>query len=84
MGMPGYGDEATWPACTGHPNDPRTEQDEPDFGYLNTEERKAFLRDMSKNDLIDFALQLGDMVDDLERQIARAEQIAKRKPGVFA
>jgi hypothetical protein len=22
---PGFGDEATWPACTGHPNDPRTE-----------------------------------------------------------
>lgn len=22
---PGYGDSATWPACTGHPNDPRTD-----------------------------------------------------------
>lgn len=24
MDLPGYGDPATWPACTGHPNDPRT------------------------------------------------------------
>lgn len=23
--LPGYGDEATWPPCVGHPNDPRTE-----------------------------------------------------------
>jgi len=22
-GLPGYGDEATWPPCEGHPNDPR-------------------------------------------------------------
>ena len=24
MNMPGRGDQETWPACTGHPNDPRT------------------------------------------------------------
>lgn len=24
--LPGYGDPATWPRCTGHPNDPRTEE----------------------------------------------------------
>ena len=29
MNLPGYGDPATWPRCTGHPNDPRTE-DGPD------------------------------------------------------
>lgn len=29
MNMPGYGDPATWPKCTNHPNDPRTE-DGPD------------------------------------------------------
>ena len=23
--MPGFGDEATWPPCSGHPNDPRTD-----------------------------------------------------------
>ena len=23
--MPGYGDAATWGPCTGHPNDPRTD-----------------------------------------------------------
>lgn len=23
--LPGYGDEATWPECTGHPLDPRTD-----------------------------------------------------------
>lgn len=27
MNLPGYGDPATWPKCTGHPNDPRTEDD---------------------------------------------------------
>jgi len=26
--MPGAGDVATWPACTGHPMDPRTEADD--------------------------------------------------------
>ena len=26
--MPGYGDEETWPPCYGHPNDPRTDDDE--------------------------------------------------------
>ena len=25
--LPGVGDEATWGACTGHPNDPRTDHD---------------------------------------------------------
>lgn len=25
--LPGWGDPATWPRCTGHPNDPRTEDD---------------------------------------------------------
>ena len=27
MNLPGYGDPATWPACTNHPNDPRTDDD---------------------------------------------------------
>lgn len=26
----GPGDEATWPACTGHPHDPRTDEDDED------------------------------------------------------
>ena len=25
--LPGYGDQQTWPACSGHLNDPRTEDD---------------------------------------------------------
>ena len=25
--LPGYGDEATWPPCVGHPNDPRTDHE---------------------------------------------------------
>ena len=25
---PGFGDTATWPACAGHPNDPRTDGDD--------------------------------------------------------
>lgn len=29
MSMPGYGDEATWGRCYGHPNDPRTPDYEP-------------------------------------------------------
>jgi hypothetical protein len=33
---PGPGDEVTWPACAGHPNDPRTEvsDDEAGLRYL--------------------------------------------------
>lgn len=27
MNLPGYGDPQTWPACTNHPNDPRTDGD---------------------------------------------------------
>jgi len=27
---PGFGDEATWPACIGHPLDPRTPDDDSD------------------------------------------------------
>ena len=26
--LPGYGDPATWPACTNHPQDPRTPEDD--------------------------------------------------------
>ena len=30
--LPGYGDEATWPPCANHPNDPRSpEPDEDDL-----------------------------------------------------
>ena len=27
--MPGFGDEATWPPYSGHPNDPRADDDDP-------------------------------------------------------
>lgn len=36
--MPGYGDEATWGDCTGHPLDPRTV----DYDYNYTEEREMY------------------------------------------
>ncbi|QBH20819.1 hypothetical protein EYC51_15720 [Alcaligenes faecalis] len=33
--MPGFGDEATWPPCSGHPNDPRTD-DSPREAAIDT------------------------------------------------
>jgi len=35
--MPGFGDEATWPAYDGHPNDPRNPGDDDDLGPLPPE-----------------------------------------------
>lgn len=34
--MPGFGDEATWPPCSGHPNDPRSDDDGPSEADIDT------------------------------------------------
>lgn len=56
MHTPGPGDEATWGACVGHPNDPRTE--EPD------NERDA-LALMDGDELLDYAYDLLDAQESI-------------------
>ena len=55
---PGPGDEVTWPPCTGHPNDPRSEPDERDFVDLTREEQLAYLDACSRDELIEIILEL--------------------------
>jgi hypothetical protein len=43
VNCPGPGDEATWPPCIGHPNDPRSEPDERGWDELSRDERIEWL-----------------------------------------
>ena len=43
--LPGPGDESTWPACTGHPNDPRTPE-APDYEELDLAGKIRYLVDV--------------------------------------
>lgn len=44
--LPGPGDIATWPACTGHPMDPRTEADD----FLSEDDAKEAAQDEADRD----------------------------------
>lgn len=50
--MPGFGDAATWPACTGHPLDPRTEADD---DLLTEDEAREIAREELEADAYAFA-----------------------------
>ena len=39
----GYGDEATWPAYDGHPNDPRYNSEQEEYEYELLEDTETFL-----------------------------------------
>jgi hypothetical protein len=67
----GYGDEATWPACTGHPNDPRTEVDEDDDAPEAREEND-FDRRMRERE------ERNDWLDDCAADRAAEEYFARR------
>ena len=67
----GYGDPATWPACTNHPNDPRTEPDERDWDELCRDERRARLAELSHAELVDEYL---FMAADRDRLLRRGGQ----------
>lgn len=41
MGTPGYGDSATWPAYSGHPNDPRVTEADEERGWIAEQIRIA-------------------------------------------
>lgn len=45
MYTPGYGDEATWGPCEGHPNDPRTDSGSWDDDEEEGEEEEEDLHD---------------------------------------
>lgn len=67
--MPGYGDSSTWAPCSGHPNDPRTN---------DVEDKLSDARDVCSEirmwlDLADRGLMRGDL-----HQFAAAMESAKR------
>lgn len=65
---PGPGDEITWPACTNHPNDPRTPEDERDYDALADDEKVAYLLDEHS------AEALANLVVEREARIAAVER----------
>lgn len=59
MNLPGYGDPATWPRCTGHPNDPRSpegpdryawEEDNSPLDYMDGSEIDVILSELLHGD----------------------------------
>ena len=73
---PGFGDEATWPACIGHPLDPRTPDDDSDDTtaeliaevrcFIVAAELAAMHGDMDKGReaLIDARLSIENLIGD--------------------
>ena len=64
MNMPGPGDPETWPACTGHPNDPRAPDDN-DLAVLwslmSRREKQSWLTEnMTADELADHLLEATD------------------------
>jgi transposase len=74
--IPGPGDEVTWPAYAGHPNDPRA-PDEPEWGQMTRAEKAADLdANFSKAELIAMYL---DEIEERARELAFRGVIAKRR-----
>lgn len=84
MDLPGYGDTATWPACTGHPNDPRYDDSE-DLAREEWECDSSYLERIGEDAVeeILYSLQHGmkseDARKDLERCVNAAWEQEKKK-----
>lgn len=59
--MPGPGDSITWPACTSHPNDPRSAEDRRGFDNLDPSEQRQII----ETGLADRTMTQADVVDQL-------------------
>jgi len=78
----GYGDEATWPAYDGHPNDPRYNSEQEEYEYELLEDTETFLHWLKQfGDHCDlFDVFAADSVNDIlrARNSLRAKYIAWR------
>jgi hypothetical protein len=74
--LPGFGDQATWPACTGHPGDPRTD---PDDNALSEELALEIAEDENERTPCHFAAWLYDAADNPHLDRAPADLAALRE-----
>lgn len=75
--MPGFGDPSTWPACAGHPGDPRTK---PDDESLSEADALMFAADENERTPAHFAAWLAEAADNphKDRTPADLEQLRER------
>jgi hypothetical protein len=74
--LPGFGDEASWPACTGHPGDPRTD---PDDNALTLELATELAEDENERTPAHFAAWLFDVADNPHTDRTPADLAALRE-----